>query len=115
MTSADSGTSGRRLAVRVHLLLVSVLTVLFVASLVADAPGSGQGANIGLGLLLIPTLALGVPWSAGSYLLLHLDGVSERTPVALTLVLLAQLLPMWLNVAVHRWVSKRVSRRGEAP
>lgn len=92
-----------------HLAVVVVLTILFAVLLVADAPGSGKGANIGLALFLLPVLVIGLPWSVGSYLLSLL--VSGRTPVLATLVLVVQLVPAWLNVAVHLRLYRRAQRR----
>lgn len=77
-----------------HTAIVAVLTTVFVALIESTSPE--EGANIGAGIVGLPLLALGLPWS--SVFLIdpyRFDGLS-----ALSWYVVA-LGPAFLNVALH--------------
>lgn len=78
----------------VHAALVLGLLLLFV--LVAELTNPTGGANIGAGILLLPLLPLGLPWS-----LPVIVDPYRFDPAAESLVYTVYLGPALLNVAVH--------------
>ena len=91
-----------------HASLVAVLTVAFV--LLSVAADTGEGVSIGAGLVGLPLVALGVPWS----LPVLLDPyVFDSASAGLSLVVAFG--PAWLNLALHgaavAWVARRHGRR----
>lgn len=92
-------SSGRRGRIRAwifcaHLVLVCGLTLLFV--IVALLGDPEDGANIGAGILLLPLLALGVPWS-----LPVITDPYRFDQVADALWYAVNLGPALLNVVLH--------------
>lgn len=63
MTAGTSpgARSGRPRLLIVHTVVVGVLLVLFIVAILGEDPEGG--ANIGAGLVGLPILALGVPWT----------------------------------------------------
>jgi hypothetical protein len=86
------------------------LAVIVFAAVTHD---EGGGANIGLGLLMLPLVALGLPWSL-VYLLdpYAYDGAPDAVRYAVGFA------PAYLNVALHaaltRWWRRRATSRGPA-
>jgi hypothetical protein len=96
-------TSGRR--VLVHLLVVVGLTVAFVVLFVSTPPNTG--ANIGLGLVGLPLLALGLPWSLPTFV-----NPYARDDWSDTARAVVDFGPAYLNVALHAlWWRVSRSRR----
>ncbi|MEV0733187.1 hypothetical protein [Polymorphospora sp. NPDC050346] len=91
-----------RIVLLVHAAVVLVLVLAFV---VIDA-NSGPDANIGAGLVGLPLLALGVPWS-----LFYFADPYAFDDVAAPLRLLAIAGPAVLNVVLHALVWWLVGRR----
>ncbi|MDI9939242.1 hypothetical protein QM806_28085 [Rhodococcus sp. IEGM 1351] len=77
-----------------HAALVLGLLVLFV--LIAELANPTDGANIGAGILLLPLLPLGLPWS-----LPVIVDPYRFDPAAEALVYTLYLGPALLNVALH--------------
>jgi len=77
-----------------HLVLVCALTLALVA-LIVTTPAS-SGANIGAGLVALPLLALGLPWSLAILVdPYRLDGLSETTRFVIDVA------PAFVNVMLH--------------
>lgn len=87
-----------------HAMMVAALTALFLVLHRSTSPE--EGANIGAGIVALPLLALGLPWS---FLFLtnpyRFDGVTERTWYVVALG------PAVLNVALHGVVVAAVRTR----
>lgn len=77
-----------------HAGLVLGLTLLFL--IVADLGHAPSGVNLGAGLLLLPLLPLGLPWS-----LPMITDPYRFDPAAETLAHALILAPAVLNVALH--------------
>lgn len=101
--------------VRLHIGSVTVLTVLFTVLLALGPPGGGGGFNFGLAFVLLPSMVLGLPWSAGLYWLFDLLPISGRTPVLATLALIGLFLPTIGNVWLHIVLYRRFRRRRGQP
>lgn len=86
---------GRRLALLVHAITVLALLALFLAA----AAHGGPDANVGLGLVGLPLLALGLPWS-----LPYLLDSSAYEHATQAVGLLAVLGPAVFNVVIHALV-----------
>lgn len=97
--------------VRLHIGTVVTLTLLSSVLLALDPPGSGGGANIGLGIALLPVMFFGLPWSAAVYPVSDLAGLSGRTPVLSTLYLCSIILTPICNVWSHVYLYRRYRRR----
>lgn len=99
MHNDDTARSDRRSPLRHWLLLahaglVAVLLATFTALVLGTPPGSG--ANIGAGIVGLPLLALGAPWTVPAIVdPYQLDAL----PAAVWYVV--QLGPAVLNVALH--------------
>ncbi|MEV0397377.1 hypothetical protein [Polymorphospora rubra] len=91
-----------RIVLLVHAAVVLVLALAF---LVLDA-NSGPDANIGAGLVGLPLLALGLPWS-----LFYFADPYAFGDVAAAVRLLAIVGPAVLNVVLHALVWWLVGRR----
>ena len=90
-----------------HVVLVVLLTVIAVLLFVTTDPA--DGANIGLGLVLLPLIGLGLPWSLPVVVDPYwLDEFSVAAQAAL------ELGPAYFNVALHALVFA-VGRRRSQP
>lgn len=102
MSAAGGSRVWRRLLVA-HAALVATLTTIFFVAVLTTAPE--DGANIGAGIIALPLLPLGLPWSwpalSDPY---QFDGLS---PFLHSLVTFG---PAWLNVLLHVAVFLVVSR-----
>lgn len=103
-------TGGARVLLAVHAGVVGVLLAAFIALSVA---GGGGDANIGAGIVGLPLIALGVPWSFPA---MHaFDALTADRAVAgdaLMVVLYLGSRVVWapLNVLLH-WAVWRAWRR----
>jgi len=90
----------------VHGGVVGLLTAVF---LLRAATSPAIGADIGLGLIGLPILLLGLPWTL-HYLVdpYAYDGLPDAVRYAVTL------LPAAINVALHAAVVRLRSRKIEA-
>ncbi len=88
---------------RVHAIGASGLTALVVVLLVTT-PADG-GANIGAGLLGLPLLPLGLPWS-----LLHILNPYRFDDLGDVAWLVVVFAPAMINVGIHAAVLVIVSR-----
>jgi hypothetical protein len=97
----------RRLFLILHVALVAILAV--VLAVVTGAHDSPD-ANIGAGLVLLPLIALGLPWSLLYFVLpISLDDASTLVYV------LVSIAPAVLNIVVVQLVLRWRRRRRSAP
>ena len=97
----------RRLFLVVHVAVVAILAVLL--AVVVAGHGDAPDANIGAGLVLLPLIALGLPWSLLYFALpISLDDASTLVYV------LVSVAPAALNVVVVQLLL-RWRRRRSAP
>ena len=84
-----------------HLLLVLGLSVYLFLVIISydDGYGSHFDGNIGAGLVALPLLALGLPWS------LAISDVGGSVAARMLFVV----TPALLNVGIHAWVAGRRS------
>lgn len=92
----------RRIAVPAHICLVAFLGVLLVAVEAGHKPE--DGANIGAGLVALPLLGLGLPWSLATEIIANASGGSGLPPGVPLLLVVG---PAALNVGVHWMVWRR--------
>ena len=96
----------RRVLLTVHIAVVALLMVLLAVMVGAD--GDGPDANIGAGLVLLPLIALGLPWS----LVFFFDPYSFDDASTVVYVLVS-IGPAVVNIVLHwaigRWLRKRRS------
>jgi hypothetical protein len=97
----------RRVLLIVHIAVVVLLMVLLAVMVAAD--GDGPDANIGAGLVLLPLIALGLPWS----LIFFFDPYSFDDAPTVVFVLVS-IAPAVLNIVLH-WAIGRWLRRRPAP
>jgi hypothetical protein len=77
-----------------HAVIVAALTTLFLVLHRTTAPE--EGANIGAGIVALPLLALGLPWSFPFFINPYrFDGLTERSWYVVALG------PAVLNVVLH--------------
>ncbi|SFO18754.1 hypothetical protein SAMN05660359_01872 [Geodermatophilus obscurus] len=91
--------------VAVHAAVVAGLLVLFAVARLSS--GAADGADIGAGLVGLPLLALGFPWT----LLLFVDP-ARLYDLPTALWYLVTLGPAVLNVALHALLVRRRPARG---
>jgi hypothetical protein len=97
----------RRLFLIVHVALVAILAVVLA---VVTGSHDTPDANIGAGLVLLPLIALGLPWSLLYFVLpISLDDASTLVYV------LASIAPAVLNIVVVQLVLRWRRRRRSAP
>ncbi|MDQ3766503.1 MAG: hypothetical protein M3346_04060 [Actinomycetota bacterium] len=88
-----------------HTVIVVALTSLFLVLLLSTSPE--DGANIGAGIIALPLLLLGLPWSLPAIIdPYRFDGLTTFTWYAVTLG------PAALNVALYGVVMIVVRTRG---
>lgn len=93
--------------VRAHAALVAVLLAGFCVLRIA---GAGPDANIGLGLVGLPLIGLGLPWSWP-----HLSTPELYDQLPAILWWPAAFGPAVLNVGLHALAVRRLRRRRHAP
>jgi hypothetical protein len=97
----------RRLFLIVHVAIVAILAVVLA---VVTGSHDTPDANIGAGLVLLPLIALGLPWSLLYFVLpIELDDASTLVYV------LASIAPAVLNIVVVQLVLRWRRRRRSAP
>jgi len=97
----------RRLFLIVHVAIVAILAVVLA---VVTGSHDTPDANIGAGLVLLPLIALGLPWSLLYFVLpIELDDASTLVYV------LASIAPAVLNIVVVQLVLRWRRRSRSAP
>lgn len=97
----------RRVLLIVH---IAVVAALMVALAVMTAGHDGPDANIGAGLVLLPLIALGLPWS----LVFFFDPYSfDDAPTAV--YVLASIAPAVVNIVLHWAIGWWLRKRRSAP
>lgn len=98
----------RRPLLLVHVALVAILAV--VLAVMVAGHGDGPDANIGAGLVLLPLIALGLPWSLLYFALpISLDDSSTLVYV------LVSIAPAVLNIVLLQLLLRWRRRRRSAP
>lgn len=86
-----------------HAGVVTSLTVLFAVLVLSGDPD--DGANIGAGIVALPLLPLGLPWSLPAVVdPYRLDGLAPALWHAVTIG------PAWLNLLLHGVLFVRARR-----